>query len=470
MKPALLACVVALSMLGGCGEKVISPEESVGFRQLVAARSAMDAHNYALAYSHYVQARRMGAGVRECRLGMIRALVAMGDLAEAERQSQSLVKAYNDEAEAMALAIQVELLVNDLDTAHQLLLKLEKLRPKGQMTILLKAETYLTAGFLSRAEQAIVEGENLHGELADWAFLRARLDLLRQYIDAGEAGYVQATETFRSPKSLVKLAYYQHLMERTHNAEETLLKAQEIAGTDPTAYAVLADFYTAQGRYDESMAELGALRQTLGMPTPDLARRAASVLLRKGQQAEAQSILRPVLNAQPNDGLVARELAMSYLLDGRAKEAGKVLLDVVVEKLDGANAQFLLGLVELQSENPLAAKKSFSALLVSQPGSLVARYGLGLVGLHSRRWYDASFEARKVLDISPNDYIAGLILGAARRGENKMEAVWVIKRWLLKRHPDRKAEIEHLFQLPPELKADPENPPRLPKHILNDGL
>lgn len=464
------AAALAAAILNGCGEEVMDPAQVLGFKQLETARRAMMSHNYEVALKHYRQAFARRASIQESRTGIVRALIAMGRLEEADALSDRVVKGFGDRPEPYELAIQLKMLLDRLDDAHLYLLRLEELRPKGKMTLLLSAELYLVTGLLTRAEQAIVEGESLYGELPDWAFLRARLDFLRQYVEAGERGYTAAVERFPEPESWIKLAYFEHLLGRSHQAEQVLLKAQERAQGQPEPYSLLADFYASMGRYSEAMAELGALRQTLSRPNPDLARRAASLLLRTGEQAEAQGFLRPVLTAQSNDGLVARELSMSYLLDGQPEKARSVLLDLVRERPDAAHTQYLLGLTELHSPRPQSARKSFSAMLISDPDNLLARYGLALAGLRSESWYDASFEASKILEVQPQDLVAGLIWGVALLGEQKRTEALIVKRWLLKSYPDRAAEIESMIRVPEGVEIDPDRLPRLPEYVIKAAL
>ncbi len=73
--------------------------------------------------------------------------------------------------------------------------------------------------------------------------------------------------------------------------------------------------------FHRAKVDLVNLQSRLGRGSPDLTRRICALLIRTGEQAQAEALLKPSLMRRIGDRTAARELALSALIEGKDAEA-----------------------------------------------------------------------------------------------------------------------------------------------------
>ena len=180
-------------------------------------------------------------------------------------------------------------------------------------------------------------------EQPEWAFHQAKVDLLNGYVDTAVAQTTVPAREGKSTHDPLRIAHLEPLLGATDQAERARLDAAVRTGVDGAALSFSADFYAAAGREREALVDLVNLQSPLGRGSPDLPRRICALLIRTGEQAQAQALLKPYLMRRIEDRAAARELALSSLVEGKDTEALATLEVLPHTDRDAALTQFLFG-------------------------------------------------------------------------------------------------------------------------------
>ncbi len=145
-----------------------------------------------------------------------------------------------------------------------------------------------------------------------------------------------------------------------------LTLARPVAQQYPLILFYLAGAYLAEGYEEEALRQ--AERQV--SLNPDFAPGRillASLYIKNSQAADAQQILRPVLQANPTDTLSLNLMAKALMQDGKQERALRILETITGIEPDSANAHFELGAGLLSAGQGEAANRQFEAALALDP-------------------------------------------------------------------------------------------------------
>jgi predicted Zn-dependent protease len=458
---ALLACA--------CGEPATQGPAAPppGEVHLISGQEAMRAGRYHDALDHFTQAAQAAADPYETRLWTVRARMAVGDVETAIHDAESLPNYASDVTEVLPLVIRLRLLSGDYEKAWEGIDTLAEKAPDKPDALLLKAELLLSIGFASKALEAIEAGRAKFPDRPEWDLHQAKADLLRHYVREARGGYATAAKKRGDADTHVRNAQFSYLLGEVDRAELAYIDAAVAAGDDPTPYSLAADFYAANGRYREALSDLAALKRKRG-PIASVSLRIASLLVRDGHQEEAQSLLKPYLKAHQEDRTAARELALSYLREGKTTEAMATLEILSGKAIDDPLTQYLAGVARLRVNDNTRARSAFRDAERLAPGRYPARLGMAASALRGKDWYDAEYAARKLLERDPRDLHAGLMWVAARKHAGQTGAAWMIQQRLLEHHPDKAVDIRKAVALTKADKPDPVLDPPIDPLLLDE--
>lgn len=134
-----------------------------------------------------------------------------------------------------------------------------------------------------------------------------------------------------------------------------------------------------------------------GTPDPSATYRAAQVVLRRGDRAEAERRLEAVLDTQPGHGGAANDLAFLLVEAKRDLDRARDLARLAVRLQPEAATLDTLGLVHLARDEPEAARRAFERALQEDPDSGELRYRLAQALEASGRTEEAIASLREAL-------------------------------------------------------------------------
>lgn len=462
--PALLLWA-ALAACGG--EESPAPGPPPGEAALARGRAAMAAGRYTDAEAAFRQAYTQGADPHETLLWRIRAHVALGDLEAAREAAVRLTELDPDEPGHRVLLARLQLALGAYDEAWSTIARLVEKAPDRAETALLQVEIHLALGFASRAQHLIEEAERRFPDRPEWAFHRAKADLLKHYVRSARGAHAAAARRVEGPEGYLREGWFSFLLGELDRAEKAYIDAAVHAGDDVAPYSLSSDFYAAIGRYDDAIADLATLRDRLGRDAPDLTRRIATLLVRRGRHEEAQKLLVPYLKHRTEDRVAARELALSYLAQGKLREATATLEVLADRAPDDPDTRYLLGVARLLGRADVEAQAAFEEARRLAPERHGAHLAVAVAALRIGDYFDAEYEARQVLERAPGHLVAGLIFASARKHARQPTAAWLIRERLLARYPDRAETIRKLVPLPESARPTDTSAGKLPPELLD---
>lgn len=229
------------------------------------------------------------------------------------------------------------------------------------------------------------------------------------------------------------LATYYLATSRTAEAEKFLLNLAEDA-RDPTAAFALADYYVMVRRYDEAVTALTPL-------TADR-RRGASARLRiarikylQNDATQAYRIVDEVIAQNP--GSSAALLTRARFLVGENKHAEALDLATRATQADksSAEAQYILGTINMYLRRPEDARRAFNRVLELNPRAAAAQVQLANLELNSGNPTASVQHAQDAVTSQPQNANARFLLARSHLAANNLDGAERELKTLLTSHP-----------------------------------
>ena len=489
----LARCLLLSALLGlGCdSDDIDAVTLDRGETAYLAGLEALHLGEYHEAERRFQESYTLGAKRDESLRWRIQVLLNLGRLTEARAAADRRAKLRTTDPDAHAMVVQIDLLMGDYAAAWRDLRRLAKGWPDTALVLRLEAELFLALGYADRAERAILAGEALSLPDADsetWSWHMAKVDLLRGWLELARHVHKQLGQGSALTDDRLRMAFLHHQLGEIELADHAYRRALELAPrdrthTDPMVLSLAADFHASIGLLADAVDELVALRDVLVPGPPDITRRIASVRIRQGRHAEAQAHLRPYIQAQPNDRSSIRDLALSYLndgrADGRAKGQGEDGLPYhamqaigLLEPLIGTRSlapenHYLLGVARLAARETTRARAALEEARRLGHDTRELRLAIAALCLREKSWFEAGFEARKLLELDRRDLLAGIIWVTTLRFNLDEKAAWLGRRRLLRLHPRRASTIRKLIPLDRSARQTPGDPPSVSPDLLD---
>lgn len=196
-----------------------------------------------------------------------------------------------------------------------------------------------------------------------------------------------------------------------------------------SAYTEIADCYAIQGHYDHAIKHLEAALKALWQPV--IAEQLAVYLRHRERHSEAESLLRKILDENP-DALTARaSLGDCLRKQGKYDEAIEHLRVVVAKKPDSTFALESLGVCLLEQKKPTEAQAYFEQSLAYDPNSQWALTKIADCLIIQTKLRDAAEYLKKALEITPIlDSLLEKLYSCLQSCEAHAEAEMYLKRAL----------------------------------------
>ncbi len=134
-----------------------------------------------------------------------------------------------------------------------------------------------------------------------------------------------------------------------------------------------------------------------------------------GRHAEAESLIREQLQADPNNVQLQAQLANALTQQGRAAEATEIYTRLLATPSLPAVELFNIGVALFQSEDYERAAAAFGRVLQVQPNSRDALYNQANALYAAEAWQDLIPVAQRLVEVDPLNSTAALILARAHR-------------------------------------------------------
>lgn len=474
-KPRLVAGLLALLLLGGCGDStdeiltraqtqaaerdfraavvalkaLLLQEPNHAQGRLLLGRIHLDLSDGASAEKELHRARDLGAADAEVVPLLARALLLQGkvDAVFGLASTQPLTpvaKAQLDAARGLA-----QLAKGDPERAQQWIDAALAAAPETLEVQLAAAQLLLAQGKTAAARAAIAAAQTRNPEDGRTWSLLGDLESRGAAYGAATAAYSRAMALHANPlrdqlrRGMARLGQADvagaasdadALLQRAADQPAVqyfagLVRFQQ--GQFEAAADALQKAATATGnRHAPSLVLLGASQAQLGNAALalELAERAvalapdyapapkllATLTLQQGQAAAAERLLRPILDAQPDDLDAKNILATSLMLQGRSDEAARLLEAIAGQRQDRADAQLRAGIGLFAAGNQvpgLAALRQAAELAPEQAQVNTAVVATLLAARHAD---EAVATARQFVQRNPSSATAHNLLGAAQ--------------------------------------------------------
>ena len=180
----------------------------------------------------------------------------------------------------------------------------------------------------------------------------------------------------------------------------------------------------------------------------------ADCRLRLGEFHRVEELLRPVVDADPENRAALYVLGMALLSDGRVEE-GQPLVDRLLRGEDSAEAHYLLGWMAFSAGDAAKAVRELARALELNPKlpSLRSHYGRALLYTGDVDGAIAAF--REALAESPNDFDANYTLAGILANRRQLEEA--------RPHAERAVLLHPRSEMARALVAGLDDPSRLPR-------
>ena len=180
----------------------------------------------------------------------------------------------------------------------------------------------------------------------------------------------------------------------------------------------------------------------------------ADCRLRLGEFRRVEELLRPVVDADPENRAALYMLGMALLSDGRVEE-GQPLVDRLLRGEDSAEAHYLLGWMAFSAGDAAKAVRELARALELNPKlpSLRSHYGRALLYTGD---VDGAIQAfREALAESPNDFDANYTLAGILANRRQLDEA--------RPHAERAVLLHPRSEMARALVAGLDDPARLPR-------
>ncbi len=284
-----------------------------------------------------------------------------------------------------------------------------------------KPEAYLTVGLLQqKAGQLQAAEQNLEKAVSlDAKFLPGRLSLGNFYQTQGrwaesESQYQAAIEA--APSKVIPRASLASLYVawgKKDMAERTLKEAQTALSNDPTAYALLGDFYVDNGEWQKALGEFSALNDK--HPNDfNVKKRYIQLLLGKNQFDMARKLSDEILKQNSTDSEALLDKGRALLMLDRPTEALPVLEAAVKNNPDDPTGHFHLGVAYYKTGSLARAEAEWQGTIRLRASLVEAQENLAKLAVRTGDRKLLENSAAEWIKYAPSSPEAYLLHGVAR--------------------------------------------------------
>ena len=229
------------------------------------------------------------------------------------------------------------------------------------------------------------------------------------------------------------LATYYLATSRTAEAEKFLLNLAE-DDRDPTAAFALADYYVMVRRYDEAVTALTPLTADRGRGA-SARLRIARIKYLQNDVTQAYRIVDEVIAQNP--GSSAALLTRARFLVGENKHAEALDLATRATQADksSAEAQYILGTINMHLRRPEDARRAFNRVLELNPRAAAAQVQLANLELNSGNPTASVQHAQDAVTSQPQNANARFLLARSHLAANNLDGAERELKTLLTSHP-----------------------------------
>ena len=207
--------------------------------------------------------------------------------------------------------------------------------------------------------------------------------------------------------------------------------------------ASLATALTDAGQSEEALAELDLLRNLEGESAGWHVNR-GTVFERQQRYDEADQAYRRALQQQPRHTLARFNLATSALRRGEVAQAAELFQDLLSDRSDFAPAHHSLGRCLEQLDQPTAAADSYRRAIEADPGLAAAHNSLGLLLEKQQSLAAAASSYRRALAFQPDHALAHFNLADLLLGLGEaVEATRLYRKGLTLRPDNTQGRYNH---------------------------
>jgi tetratricopeptide (TPR) repeat protein len=355
----------------------------------------------------------------------VAALIAQGELERAVEESEALLERWPEEKRAYYYLSHARLGQGDLAEAERNLLRFRELDGRSLASTREVMRFYVATGQPGKAETLLEEAipDTSAADRAELALALAEL--------VGRDGRLAESEgSLRlalagAPERLDVRAQLAALLARDGRVDEALElleKAKALNPSDAEVDRIQGDLLMGAGRIEEALARFRAGLQLEPGSVP-LRLREVQALLRLGDLESSSERIRSLLQEYPEDPMVALTQIRALALASRTEEAIETLRGLLAEDPELAEAQFLLGVLQLASGRPGEALRPLEIAADRIPGAAAQEARRLLVEARIRvgEFEAAAIEAQQILAENPDDRRARILLGHALLGAGSPE-------------------------------------------------
>ena len=229
------------------------------------------------------------------------------------------------------------------------------------------------------------------------------------------------------------LATYYLATSRTAEAEKFLLVLAE-DDRDPTAAFALADYYVMVRKYDEAVTALTALAADRS--------RAASARLRiarikylQNDAPQAYRIVDEVIAQNPGSSSALLTRARFLVGDNKHAEALDLATRATQADKSSAEAQYVLGTIQMHLNRPEDARRAFNRVLELNPRAVAAQVQLANLELGSGNAAASVQHAQDAVTSQPQNANARFVLARSHLASNNLDGAERELKTLLADHP-----------------------------------
>jgi tetratricopeptide (TPR) repeat protein len=385
----------------------------------LAAQSPDEALGQATAILERDPAHREGRNLRAS------ALIAQGELELALEESAVLLELWPDEKRAYYYMSHAQLGLERLEEAERSLLRFREMDGRSLASTQEVMRFYLSTGQPGKAEKLLEEAipDSAAADRAALALALAEIVERDGRLAASEGSLRLALAGAAERLDVrARLAVLLARDGRVDEALELLEEAKALSPPGTEVERVQGDLLMEAGRFEEALARFRAGLELEPDSVP-MRLREAQALLRIGDLESSSERIRSLLEEHPEDPMVALSQVRALALASRTEEAIAMLRGLLAEDPELAEAQFLLGVLELASSRPGEAARPLAIAADRMTGDAAGEARRLLVEARIRigEFEPAVNDARQLLAQNPGDRRARILLGHALLGAGSPE-------------------------------------------------
>jgi putative PEP-CTERM system TPR-repeat lipoprotein len=229
------------------------------------------------------------------------------------------------------------------------------------------------------------------------------------------------------------LATYYLATSRTPEAEKFLLTLAE-DDRDPSAVFALADYYVMVKRYDEAVAALSPLTADRNRG-PAARLRIARIKYSQHDTAQAYRIVDEVIAQNPGSSPALLTRARFLVGENKYAEALDLAKRATQADMSSAEAEYVLGTINVRLQHPEDARRAFNRVLELNPRATAAQVQLANLELSSGNPAASVQHAQDAVTSQPQNASARFLLARSHLAANNLDGAERELKILAAAHP-----------------------------------